>query len=137
MKQAPLVKKRKAKSLPELRPTSRHTWFALVPVLPQLIIIAVCFGLYYAMIKFYLFFEYGIYIYYALKIIIAFEVLSGARRSLLVPLLAVGTGCAILFTNSVYLTTLASKETGGELLVLGLLGLLITCFVKSRHSWRR
>ncbi len=105
----------------------------LLPILPQILIIAVCIGIYYAMINFYLFFEWGFYIYYALKFIVAFELLSSASRSLILPVAALLLCAAALFTNGHYFNTLLNTDTAQQLGVIALLGLFIY-FLKRRSS---
>jgi len=94
---------------------------------PQLLLIAACLTLYYAMVHFYLFFAWGFFIYYALKLLIAYAVLSAARHSLLPPLCALLLGTAVLlFTNNLYLNTLMDGDTAWQWIVLGLVGCCIT-----------
>ena len=112
----------------------KKSWFSLRPILPQLTIIAVCVGLYYAMIYFYLFFEWGIYIYYALKLVIAFEILSASFRSPLLPVAALSLGLAVLFTNCLYLNTLMNTDTAWQLSAVALAGILITVFRRVRSN---
>lgn len=109
--------------------------FLLPSVLPQLLIIAVCIGIYYAMIYFYLFFEWGIYIYYAIKLVIAFEILSAAVKSVFVPLAALILALAVLFTNCNFLNTLMNTDTAWQLSAVALAGILIAALVeyRSRH----
>ena len=137
-----MIKKRKtaAKKHPIKPPKakkvsmSKNPWFPLRPILPQLTIIAVCVGLYYAMIHFYLFFEWGIYIYYALKLVVGFEILFASFRSLLLPLAALCLGLAVLFTNSLYLNTLMNTDTAWQLSAVALVGILITVFIRVRSD---
>jgi len=111
---------------------SKRSLFSLRPVLPQLVAIAVCVGLYYAMIKFYLFFQWGFFIYYAIKLLIAFEILSAAKRSLTPPLVAIVLGLAVLFTNCITLNTLMDRDTAWQLCAVGLAGILIALFLELR-----
>ena len=133
-KEKPAPKKQALKA-PKARkvPALKKSLFALLPVLPQVIIIAVCVGLYYAMIYFYLFFEWGIYIYYALKLVIAFELISSSFRSLLLPLAALCLGLSVLFTNCIYLNTLMNADTAWQLNTVALAGILITIFIQFRQ----
>ncbi len=103
--------------------------FSLRSSWPQLLIIAICVSLYYTMIHFYLFFEWGFYIYYALKLVIAYEILSAALRSLLVPLCSLILGVAVLlFTNCLYLHTLMNTDTAWQLATIGFIGILFALF---------
>lgn len=107
----------------------RKHFFSLPPVLPQLLVIAICLCFYYAMIRFYLFFTWGFYLYYLLKLIIAYEILSASRFSLWVPLGAFLLGSATLvFTNSLFLTTFMNRDTAWQLFTVGLIGLMIALF---------
>jgi hypothetical protein len=112
----------------------KKTTFFLLPILPHLLIIAVCIGLYYAMINFYLFFEWGIYIYYAIKLVVGFEILSAGARSYLVPVGALLLGLAVLFTNCIYLTTLMNTDTAWELSIVAFVGILLRKFIEARSS---
>lgn len=105
----------------------------LRPILPQLLIIGVCIGLYYAMIYFYIFFQWGFYLYYALKAIVAFELLSASRQSFWVPLVASALASAVLFTHSLYLNTLMNTDTAWQLITVALIGFFIF-FYRGRVS---
>lgn len=105
----------------------------LPPVFPQLLVIAICLGIYYAMIHFYLFFTWGLYLYYLLKLVIAYEILSASRFSISVPLIALLLGGAVqIFTNSIFFTTLMNPDTAWQLFLVGLIGILIALFRKRR-----
>lgn len=133
-KSAPAVKKQYLK-LPKPKKITafKRPLFSLRPILPQLAIIAVCVSFYYAMIHFYLFFAWGFYIYYALKLVIAYEILVASVRSLLVPLCSLILGLAVLlFTNCIYLNTLMNTDTAWQLSATGLAGVLIGLFVELR-----
>ena len=110
-------------------------WFSWRSILPHIVVIALCVALYYAMIHYYLFFQWGFYIYYLIKLVIAYAILSASTRSLLPPLIALLLGGAVLFTNNLYLTTLMNSDTAWQLLGIGLAGVLIALFkaMRSRH----
>lgn len=104
----------------------------LLPVMPELSIIAICMGLYYAMIHFYLFFPWGIYLYYAMKAIVAFAILSAARRSVWVPVVALAWGLSSLLTNSLYLNPLMSTASAWQLSIIAAIGIALSIFVRKR-----
>ena len=110
--------------------SSKSPLFAFFPILPQLVVIALCLGLYYAMVHYYFFFSWGVYIYYGLKLIIGYEILSASARSLALPLSALVFGLLILFTNNVYINTLMNTDTAWELNAVALVGILIAIFVR-------
>ena len=84
------------------------------------------------MVNYYLFLHWGIYIYYGLKIITAFAILSAAKRSLLLPLAALIVALLALFTNTLYINTLVSSDTAWQLGVVAFVGILTTIFVRQR-----
>lgn len=142
-KKAPLpVKEKSAKAekrsflrLPKAKQLTafKRPLFTLQPILPHLLVIAVCIGLYYTMIHFYLFFEWGFFIYYAIKLVIAYEILIASVRSLLPPIGALFLGLAVLlFTNCNFLNTLMDADTAWQLAAIGLAGILIALFLELR-----
>lgn len=102
--------------------------FAILPVLPQLVIIALCIGVYYAMPYFP--FQWGIYIYFGVRIIAAFAILSAAIRSLTVPLAALTVGLIVLFTTNIAVSSLMSPDTAWQLIIVAIIGILITGFMR-------
>lgn len=128
-----IFKKKRALKLPQkkrLAQAGKHSLLAVVPVLPQLAVIAFALGLYYAMQTYYVFFSWGIYLYYGLKILVAFALLSGSTRSLGLPLAALVFGLLVLFTNNVYINTLMNADTAWELNAIALIGILTALFIK-------
>jgi hypothetical protein len=131
MKKQIKIKASQLSNFPKKR-AKKFSLFAVLPILPQLLIIALSLGVYYAMIHYYLFFPWGIYLYYALKMIIAYAILSAAFRSLIVPLGSLLLGLAALFTNNLYINMLMSTDSAWALVALGLVGLLISLFVRKQ-----
>ncbi|HVY53302.1 MAG TPA: hypothetical protein VHA13_02165 [Gammaproteobacteria bacterium] len=112
-------------------PRKRRPYFSLLPIIPNLVIIAICIGIYYAMVNFYLFFNWGFFIYYGLKFLIGYQILAAAIRSIIVPLGSVIIGVtSILLANNAYVTNLISPETAWQLTIVGLIGLLICVLVR-------
>jgi len=108
--------------------------FAFAPIIPHLIIIAACIGLYYAMMQYYLFFPWGIYIYYGIQCIIALCILSASAQSVAVPLAALLISLLTLFTHNVYLNNLMNVNTAWELNILALVGIIIAVVVHNKKG---
>lgn len=116
---------------------AKRSLFALRPILPQLFIVLASIGVYYAMVHFYFFFQWGFYLYYVLKLAVAFAIMSSAFRSLLLPLASLLFSLAVLFTNCFFLHTLMDRDTAWELGAIALIGILIAVFSKMRSSNRK
>lgn len=102
----------------------------ILPLVPHLIIIAITVGIYSFIVTNNYFPEWIDYIYWAVKIIIGFEVLVAAASTLWSPILGLVSGVLILFTDQVYNIAQISAADGWELIVVSLVGLLITIMVR-------
>ena len=104
--------------------------FDFSSIIPHLIITAIVLGIYYYITKNGYFPEWSDYIYWGVKIIIGFEVLAAAARSLWGPIIGLLTGLGILFTVPMYNLTLVTTADGWQLIVASLIGILVTIVVK-------
>lgn len=104
--------------------------FAVLPIIPHLIIIALVFGGYYYITQNNLFPLWSTYIYWGMKLIIGFEILAIAALSLWGPILALLTGLSILFTTQVYDINLVTSADGWQLIIVSLIGLIVTIIIK-------
>lgn len=106
-------------------------WFAIMPIIPQIIIIAIVLGIYYYINLKGFFPLWTTYIYYGVKVIIALEIIIAAAKSLVGPLLAIAIGAVNLFwlldQGSAFLT----PDNAQQLLVMGVIGIVITFIVRS------
>lgn len=108
----------------------KSSLFAITPLIPHLIIIALVFVGYYYINQNNLFPLWTNYIYWGMKLIIGFEVLAISALSLWGPILALFTGVFILFTTQVYDINLVTSADGWQLIIVSLIGLLVTIIIK-------
>jgi hypothetical protein len=109
----------------------RRPYLTLLPVIPNLLVIAACLGLYYVMVNYYLFFQWGIFIYYAIKLIIAYQILAASKKSIIVPLGALFIGLTpLIYAGNIYINTAMTTHTAWQLTIVGLIGLLISILVR-------
>jgi hypothetical protein len=105
-------------------------YFAIMPILLNIIAVVVLGGFYYFIVKNELFPAYLNYIYWTINIIISYNILAASARSLWAPLISVLLGGAgIFFANSSTVIPLVSALTAAQcwqLAALGVAGLLIT-----------
>jgi hypothetical protein len=104
--------------------------FPIIPLIPHLIVIAITVGIYSFIVTNNYFPEWIDYIYWAVKIIIGFEVLAAAASTLWSPILGLISGLLILFTDQVYDLTQIATADGWELIVVSLIGFLVTIMVR-------
>ncbi len=105
--------------------------FAIVPIIPQIIIIAIVTGAYYYITSKGLFPLWSKYIYYGTKIIIGFEVLIASAKSLVVPLLAIGLGGLGLYMLQIHSMNYFASDDAWHLIFVGVAGLFLTFIVRS------
>jgi len=108
--------------------------FSVFSIIPQIIICAIVFGAYYYIVQQGYFPFWINYIYYAVKIIIALQIMIGAARSLIMPLLAIILGGLDLYMIQMQGTSLISGHDAWQLIIIGAIGIILTFIVRSlRH----
>jgi len=111
--------------------TNRAGLFSFFSVITQIIIIAVVYAAYYYIKTNDYFPLWLIYIHWAVKIIIAFEIVIAAARSLTVPLLAMILGGVALYLMQTRDVSLITGRDAWELIIMGAAGFVITFIVRS------
>ncbi len=110
--------------------------FAVTPILPQLIIIAIVVGV-YCYIQAEGYFPLWItWIYYAVKIIVALEIIVAAAKSLFVPVLAIVLGALNLYLLQVKGFEYVSFHSSWQLVAVGIAACFLTFIVRS-SKYRR
>jgi hypothetical protein len=104
--------------------------FSVLAVIPQIIIIAIVLGIFYYIRAEHYFPLWLNYIYYAVKFIIAIEILIAAARSLIVPLLAIVLGALHIYYAQVHNLALISDNDAWQLILIGGVGIVVTFIVK-------
>lgn len=122
------------------KPENAHYWermtkhsrgsFAIMPLISPLLIIAIALGAYYYIMTNSLFPEWIDTIYWAVKIVVGFEILAAAARTFWGPILALISGFALLYATKVYDISLATSADGWQLITVALVGFLVTIIVK-------
>jgi hypothetical protein len=113
------------------KPEQTNGLFAIIPIIPQIIIIAIVFGAFAYINHNSLFPLWISYIYYAAKIIIALEIIIAAAKSLTGPLLAIILGVLNLYFLQTQALGYISPGDSWQLIIVGIAGVIITFIVKS------
>lgn len=100
--------------------------FPIVPILLNLIIIAICVGAYYYVITLNLVPDYQQYVYWAVNIIISINILAGSAKSFIIPILTTMAGVAALVAIYNYNLEILTLAQSWQIFVLGIVGLLIS-----------
>lgn len=111
-------------------PQKKRELFRIAPLVPHFFIIAITIGIYYYINTNQYFPEWIGYIYWAVKIIIGFEVLAAAASTLWGPILGILSGAAILFSIQVYNMSIFSVADGWQLIIVSIVGFLVTMLVR-------
>jgi|SRR5579872_747844 len=115
----------------EMDKSNKNGLFAIIPAIPQIIIIAIVFGAYYY-VKTKGYFPLWItYIYYAAKVIIAFEIIIAGAKSLTVPLLTIVLGVLNLYWLQVDGFEIISANDSWQLIIVGAIGFILTFIIRS------
>lgn len=109
---------------------SNNNIFSIIPILPQLIFIAIAAGVFYYIHSHDIFSMWLSAIFIGVKIFIALQIIIGAARSLMMPILALSAGLLILFTTPIYHINLIAISDIWQLLIMAVIGFLITILAK-------
>jgi hypothetical protein len=105
--------------------------FGFKPIVPHLIIVAIALAAFYVIAKNNLFLSWLIYIYYAAKVLIIFEIIIASARSFLAPILGIVAALGILSIEYFYTTlSMVSVTDGWQLLIASAIGLLISVLMR-------
>lgn len=112
--------------------SDNNRFFALTPVIPHLIIIAIVIGAYYFITSNEILPDWTTYFYYGMKAVIVLEIILASARSFLVPIIGIILGASFVYVNEMYQFTFATLTTsdGWQLLVISVIGLLISALIK-------
>lgn len=110
--------------------TQGRKLFAFWPAITHLIAITIILVIYFLINKYGLFPEWINYIYYAVKIIIAIEVLAASAQTLLMPIIAFIISGLMMGFVKMYGAEIFTMADAWQLGVIALVGLLVTIIVK-------
>jgi len=114
------------------RANNQHGLFAIIPIIPQIIIIAIVIACYYYISTTDYFVVWLTNIYYAVKAIVAIEILIGAGKSLTLPILAILFGMLNLYFIQVdHAFVTLSANNSWHLIMIGGIGIVLTFIVRS------
>ncbi len=105
--------------------------FSIFSIIPQIIIIAIVIGAYYYIVVNEYFPLWLNTIYWAVKIIIALEMIIAAARSLILSFVAIAFAGVVLYLAQKGETLFISVNDAWQLLIIGAVGLVITFIVRS------
>lgn len=105
--------------------------FSLIPLIAPLIIIAAVIAAYYYLILIQNFFPaWQLYIYWLIKFIIAFEILSAAARTIWSPILATLIAGGLLYAEKTFDLAYINMNDAWQLLIIAAIGYIVTFVVK-------
>ena len=110
--------------------TKQRGIFSIVPLITPILICAVVIGIYLVIMAENLFPDFQLYLYYAVKIIIAFEVLAASARTLWGPVLAMLIGGGIYYAEQTMDLPMVAAMDGMQLMIVAGIGFLVTLIVK-------
>jgi hypothetical protein len=100
--------------------------FAILPILINLIVIAVLIAVYYVIIHANFLPDYQTYIYWTVNVLISYNILAASARSFLAPIVTILIAGFILITIYSYNGAYLSVNEDWQLLGVGVVGLLIS-----------
>lgn len=104
--------------------------FSIIPILPQLLFISIALGIYFYLTTIKLFYYLLSHIFLGVKIFVAWQMIIGSARSVIMPVLALTAGLLILFTIQNYHITLVQINDAYQLILMALVGLVITLLTR-------
>lgn len=104
--------------------------FDLISIIPNIIAIIIFVVLYHYFLKLNILVNDRVVVYWTVKILIAYNIISAARYSLLAPTLALAVGLISLFTSAIYDITLMNSAETWQLIMVALVGFAITILLK-------
>ena len=115
---------------PIFKSGENKNWFAIIPILPQIIISAIVFYIYYYLLQHDFFPLWITYIYLAAKIMIVLQIIIAATRSLWGPIITIALGVFNLYELNATGLAWLSSEDAWQLIGIGAFSFLITIVVK-------
>lgn len=105
-------------------------WFAIGPILPNIIAIIIIIGAYWYVYSHYLFIDYTRYIYWTMNVLVTYNIVAASARSFVAPVLAVVIALATYFTISAYGFSYLTTMEFWQLLIVGIIGFFIAAALK-------
>jgi len=109
---------------------NKNHLFALGPIIPHLIIIALVVAGYTYIVKNEILPDWSTFMYYSMKVFIAFELILASARSFLAPTLGIVAALGLLFIDDVYQISFITPADGWQILTISVVGLLISALMK-------
>lgn len=103
---------------------------AITPLFKRLIYIAIAVGIYYYINSHYYYQRHIEGIYIALKVFIALQILAGATRTLLMPILGIAAFIFFLYLSDFTGQAIISSMDNFQLLGVSIFGILVTFMFK-------
>ena len=100
--------------------------FAISPLFSRILIIAMAIGTYYFITMNDYFPVWNTYIYYAMKIIIAYEIVAGSARTLMAPILSLFAAIALFYLDKQYQFQAITPSDTWQLVIMAIIGFFIT-----------
>ncbi|MES2217456.1 MAG: hypothetical protein V4501_03495 [Pseudomonadota bacterium] len=104
----------------------RKPLFAILPILLNVIVIAILVGAYYFITHSNLFPEYQTYIYWTVNVLVSYNILAASARSFVAPIITILIASFILITIYSFNGAYLSVNEDWQLLGVGVVGLLIS-----------
>lgn len=109
---------------------STKNMYAILPLIPRIIIIAIVASTYYYINTHYLFTQWEPYLYYGVKIIIAYQILRASARTMLAPILTVIAAFLLLFIDQIFQFETIHASDALQLIIVAIIGFFVLSFSK-------
>lgn len=108
-------------------PGDRKDYLAVLAILPNLIFVIVIVAAYWYMYTHYLFSDYINYIYWAVNILVTYNIIAASARSIIAPVITLIVAAVVFFAPTILVLTMPEFY---QLLVVGIVGLLVFIVLK-------
>jgi hypothetical protein len=108
-------------------PGENSDYFSITRILPNIIFVAIIIAAYWFVSTRYIFPDYNTYIYWAVNVLVTYNIIVTAARSFLPPIITLIAAAVIYFVPNMMVLTMAEFY---QLLIVGIIALLISVILK-------
>jgi hypothetical protein len=105
-------------------------WFSILPIIPNIIVVAILVAAYWYITTHYLFADYINIIYWVVNVLITYNLIAASARSFLAPLLGLVIAFLTEFYAKKYGIDVLSQAESWQLVITGSIGIIIAVILK-------
>jgi hypothetical protein len=105
-------------------------WFSLIPIIPNIIFVAILVAAYWYITTHYLFADYITIIYWTVNVLITYNIIAASARSFLAPLLGFAAALFTEVASKKYGIDILSQAEFWQLVVTSAIGIIIAVILK-------